>query len=173
MHGRMKGSCRNSGSYQGCGEGRRRGRVLDQGMLRFAVLRRLADEPRHGYDLIKLLQEQSRGVYKPSPGMIYPMLSLLEDQGYLSVTTDGNKRLYALTPQGREFLAQNLGLAVAIDERLATLGNDAVERTRSSFHALRDAVHDRLTIPGQSPELLMQLQGILDRALEEIQRLDP
>ncbi|WP_308387916.1 PadR family transcriptional regulator [Acidithiobacillus sp. AMEEHan] len=146
--------------------------MLDQGMLRYVVLRRIAEQPRHGYDLIKLLEEQSGGTYSPSPGMMYPMLSMLEDQGILSVTLEGNKRLYHLTEQGQKFLAQNQALAAAIEERLSNLGKDAGEQTRVRLRALQDAVHERISLPGKSPEWMLQVQEILAKALEEIQALD-
>lgn len=171
LKGKEGGGCQGVTGARWCGEGKRRGRMLDQGMLRFVVLKRLAEQPRHGYDLMKLLQEQSQGVYIPSPGMIYPMLSLLEDQGYVSTTVEGNKRLYALTEQGRHLLQQNLSLAVAIEERLATLGNDAVERTRLRLHALRDAVQEHLLVPRQDPAALQKIQNVLTKALEEIQSI--
>ena len=167
------GSCRNPESSGACrgGSGRRRGRMLDQGMLRFVVLRHIARQPRHGYDLIKLLQEQSGGVYSPSPGMIYPMLSMLEDLGYVSVEMEGSKRLYSLTEQGQNFLDQNRALATAIEERLSALRNDDAERVRTRLHALRDAVQERMPLQQVDPDIIGRLESILDKALQDIQAL--
>ncbi|UTV82113.1 PadR family transcriptional regulator [Acidithiobacillus sp. YTS05] len=167
-----KGEALCGKSSKKCGDGRRRARLLDQGMLRFVILKRLAERPAHGYELIKFLQEQSKDVYSPSPGMLYPMLYLMEDQGYLSTISEGNKRLYQVTEQGFGFLQQNWGLAVAVEERLAAMGSDEVEKTRSQLHALRDAVHERMGLNGQQPKLLQQMQSILQEALDKIQALD-
>lgn len=152
-------------------DGRRRGRMLDQGMLRYVVLKYIGQQPRHGYDLIKILQEQSGGVYSPSPGMIYPMLTMLEDLGYVSVASEGSKKLYQLTSQGRDFLAQNQELARAIENRLSALREQGAGRVRASLHALRDAVHERLPLTQGDPVLRERMVVVLEKALAEIQAL--
>ena len=151
--------------------GRRRGRMLDQGMLRYVVLKYIGQQPRHGYDLIKILQEQSGGVYSPSPGMIYPMLSMLEDLGYVSVASEGSKKLYQLTSQGQDFLAQNQELAQAIENRLSALREQGAGRVRAKLHALRDAVHERLPLAQGDSVLRERMVVVLEKALAEIQAL--
>ncbi|WP_414041788.1 PadR family transcriptional regulator [Acidithiobacillus sp. M4-SHS-6] len=151
--------------------GRRRGRMLDQGMLRYVVLKYIGQQPRHGYDLIKILQEQSGEVYSPSPGMIYPMLSMLEDLGYVSVANEGSKKLYYLTSQGQDFLAQNQELAQAIENRLSALREQGAGRVRARLHALRDAVHERLPLAQGDPVLQERMATVLEKALVEIQAL--
>src|ERR1700675_2677186 len=76
-----------------------RGRIFDQGDLRFVILRLIAEKPRHGYEIIKDIEDRLAGSYSPSPGVIYPTLTLLEELGYASVTaSEGGKKLYAITP---------------------------------------------------------------------------
>ena len=83
------------------GFGRQRQRRDD---IKFVLLELLKDEPHHGYELIKALEERSAGFYRPSPGMVYPILQLLEDEGNLTSATVDNKRVYTITDAGREVL---------------------------------------------------------------------
>src|SRR5215212_1448786 len=81
--------------------GRRGSRMFDQGALRLVVLGLIAEEPRHGYDVIKALEERFAGTYSPSPGSIYPMLQMLEEADLVSSVMSGNKRLFSITDAGR------------------------------------------------------------------------
>ncbi len=86
------------------------GRFLEHGDLRFVVLALLADQPAHGYELIKALEERTGGAYRPSPGVIYPLLSLLEDEGFIRpVAAEGGRKAYEITDEGRAALEQNRG----------------------------------------------------------------
>lgn len=87
------------------GRGGRRGRFFDHGDLRVVVLALIGEQPRHGYEIIKALEEKTGGAYAPSPGVIYPTLALLEDEGLAAVETEGGRKLYTLTDAGREALA--------------------------------------------------------------------
>ena len=87
----------------GRGPGRRRQR---RGDIKFALLELLAERPRHGYELIKELEERFGGFYRPSPGTVYPTLQLLEDEGHLSVAEQGGKKTYSLTESGHRLLAE-------------------------------------------------------------------
>lgn len=161
------------GQRRGCGGGRgRRGpRLLDPGMLRYLVLKHIAQQPRHGYDLIKLLQKQTGGLYTPSPGMIYPMLTLLEDLGHVTVEAEGNKKLYAITEQGRMFLQQNQALVAAIEAQIETRLDAATQHLRDRLMVLRDAVLDRVRAQTLTPEQIRQIETVLDRTIAEIQAL--
>ena len=80
----------------------RGGKMLADGDLRLIVLALLDEGPRHGYDIIKALEEKSGGLYSPSPGVVYPTLTYLEEAGYATASTDGNKRVYTITDAGRD-----------------------------------------------------------------------
>ena len=81
--------------------GGRMGRFFDHGDLRFVVLKLIAEKPRYGYEVIKEIEERLGGAYSPSPGVVYPTLTLLEELGYATVSSaEGNKKLYAITPEG-------------------------------------------------------------------------
>jgi DNA-binding PadR family transcriptional regulator len=85
----------------------RMGRMLASGDLRLIALYLIEQQPRHGYDLIKAIEEKTGGFYSPSPGVVYPALTYLEEAGYVTSTADGNKKLYTITDEGRAHLADN------------------------------------------------------------------
>ncbi|WP_236020872.1 PadR family transcriptional regulator [Devosia sediminis] len=83
------------------------GRMLASGDLRLVALYFIEQQPRHGYDLIKAVEERSNGVYSPSPGIVYPALTYLEEAGYVTSAADGNKKLYTITAEGKTHLEEN------------------------------------------------------------------
>ena len=95
------------GDFGGGDEGMPRGRKFSSDDLQLLLLALLADEPRHGYELIKALEERSNGFYAPSPGMVYPALTYLEELNYATVEAEGNRKRYALAEAGRTYLAAN------------------------------------------------------------------
>jgi len=94
------------------------GRKLASGDLQLVLLTLLAERPSHGYELIKALEERSGGFYSPSPGMVYPALTWLEEVGYASVTAEGAKKLYNITDAGRAYLKDNQDAAQAMLSQL-------------------------------------------------------
>ena len=89
----------------------RGGRFFDQGDLRLVILALLAEQPRHGYEIIKAIEERLGGAYAPSPGVVYPTLTWLEELGYAEVqSAQGNRKLYAITAEGRAFLLLDAAL---------------------------------------------------------------
>jgi DNA-binding PadR family transcriptional regulator len=79
---------------------------FQKGDLKYVILGLIKDKPRHGYEIIRELEEQSHGMYKPSPGAVYPTLQMLEEMGYASATERDGKKIYAITEQGRQFLVE-------------------------------------------------------------------
>jgi len=104
------------------GDEMRAGRMLGQGDLRFIMLALIAEQPRHGYEIIKLIEDETEGWYAPSPGIVYPTLTFLEETGYVTAQTEGVKKLYAITDAGRANLKDNRELVAAVRERLAAAG---------------------------------------------------
>lgn len=157
---------------QGRGRGRRqRKRLMESGMLRYIVLDAIATQPRHGYELIKLLEEQSGGWYTPSSGVIYPMLNLLEDNGYVSVQAQGSKKRYFITEEGKRFLQENQVLVNAIRERLTRSGTAEIESVRDRLEILREVVHDHVQGKQASAQDIRSLIAILDQTITKIQAL--
>jgi DNA-binding PadR family transcriptional regulator len=87
--------------------GRRSGRLFDHGELRLVVLALISERPRHGYEIIKEIEDRVAGTYTPSPGVIYPTLTMLEELGHATVTENEGKKLYAITADGTAYLAAN------------------------------------------------------------------
>ena len=107
------------------GGGPRRRQVFESGEMKFVILRLLKEKPRHGYEVIKALEEQLGGWYTPSPGTVYPTLQLLEDQGYVRIEESEGKKVYHITVEGEKFL----------EEHHTTL-DDILDRVREAVHGV-------------------------------------
>jgi len=115
------------------------GRMLAQGDLKLIALALIEQQPRHGYDIIKVIEETTAGWYAPSPGVVYPTLTFLEEVGFLTAQPEGAKKLYVITPEGRANLADNRAIADAVLDRLAAFGARALMmRERDSAAAVDD-----------------------------------
>jgi DNA-binding PadR family transcriptional regulator len=110
------------GPFGGGGGGMRSARVLASGDLQLLILLLLSEKPRHGYEIIKAIEEHSSGVYTPSPGMVYPALTFLEETGYATATAEGTKKLFSITTDGTEHLTKNRSAAEELWNRLALFG---------------------------------------------------
>jgi DNA-binding PadR family transcriptional regulator len=115
------------------------GRILAQGDLRLIALALIAEQPRHGYEIIKLVEEKTAGWYSPSPGIVYPTLTYLEDVGYVTVETEGSKKLYTITDEGRDYLEANRALTDAVLERLDAFGKRVARMRRDDTAESGDA----------------------------------
>lgn len=115
------------------GRGMGPGRKLGSADLQLLILALLAEKPRHGYEIIKALDERSNGFYSPSPGMVYPALTYLEEIGYATVAAEGAKKLYSITETGLANLEQNRTAVDTLLEQLAFIGKkmDGVRRAMS------------------------------------------
>ena len=154
--------------------------MLADGDLRLIVLALLEEGPRHGYDIIKALEEKSSGVYSPSPGVVYPTLTYLEEIGYVTATADGNKKVYAITDTGRAYLAENRELADMVLEGLDRFGRKMAQ-AKAWWEGERDGRKERKErdrdIPGvvdevndARRELKSSIAEALQDASEDIQR---
>ena len=121
----------SAGSGAGVG-GFGAGRKLGAADLQLLVLAMLAEKPRHGYEIIKALDERSHGYYSPSPGMVYPALTYLEEIEHATVEADGAKKLYSITDAGLAHLEANRSTVDTLIEQLAWIG-DRMERVRRAF----------------------------------------
>src|SRR6201996_7769326 len=111
------------GPFHERGFGGGRERFFDNGHLRLVILQLIADKPSYGYEIIKAIEERLSGGYAPSPGVVYPTLTLLEEEGLATVTsTEGNKKLYAATEEGKAYLKTNQALLKAIFGRMQAAG---------------------------------------------------
>jgi DNA-binding PadR family transcriptional regulator len=98
--------------------GSRRGTSFKRGDLKYVILDLLKDKPRHGYDIIRELEQLSYGFYKPSPGVIYPTLQMLQEMGYVSSTEQEGKRIYSITEEGLRFLDSQSNIADGVRRQM-------------------------------------------------------
>jgi len=110
------------GGFRGAGPGRRTARMLASGDLQVVILLLLSDKPRHGYEIIKAFEERSSGVYTPSPGMVYPALTYLEEMGYAVAAAEGTKKLYSITADDSAHLTKHEAAANEVWNQLASFG---------------------------------------------------
>ncbi len=120
------------GRHGGGGDMVRAGRMLAQGDVRLIALALIAEQPRHGYEIIKVLEDKTAGWYSPSPGIVYPTLTYLEEASYVTAQTEGTKKLYTITDEGRAYLEENRDFVDAVLERLSAIG-EKVSRMRRHF----------------------------------------
>ena len=107
------------GEHFGRRHGRRAERIFDQGDLRFVILRLVGEQPRHGYEIIKAIEERVGGAYSPSPGVVYPTLTLLEELGYVTVEPQaGGKKLYRISAEGEAALEEKKATVDGIFRRM-------------------------------------------------------
>ncbi len=169
------------GAFFGGGGPRRRGgpfgggRMFEQGDLKLVILRLLDEKPRHGYEIIKELEDRSGGSYTPSAGAIYPTLTMLEDLGYaVSTPEEGGKKVYAITDAGRAHLAENLPLVDEIFDRVNQFGDavfgDHVRPARDAMVGLVREFGAAMLGGRRSPEQVSAIAEILRRAADEIRR---
>jgi DNA-binding PadR family transcriptional regulator len=150
-------------------------RVFDQGDLRYVLLRLIADSPRHGYELIKAIEEKFGGTYSPSPGVIYPTLTLLEELGYIRPeTAEGPRKQFVITPEGTAFLAANQAVVDQIFARMAEIGQayagGPAPEIRRAMQNLEAALTIRLGRGPLTAEQIRAVTGALDRAAGEIEQ---
>ena len=112
-------------------------RMLAQGDLRLVALALIAEAPRHGYEIIKQLEEKTADWYSPSPGIVYPTLTYLEEAGYVTASTEGSKKLYTITDEGKAYLDANRDIIKVVLDRLAAIG-EKVGRWRRANRSERE-----------------------------------
>lgn len=155
--------------------GRRGGRLFDYGELRLLVLALIAQAPAHGYELIKTIEDRFGGTYTPSPGVIYPTLSWLEDMGYATVEAEGGRKSYAITDEGKTFLEANRAAADALFERGGG-GESGGRRGRSlqvmrAMHNLKTALRLRLVAAPADEAAIDAIAAAIDEAAQKIGKL--
>ena len=157
------------------GEGRSR-RMFDGGELRLVLLKLIADEPRHGYDLIRQIEELTGGAYAPSPGVVYPTITLLDDMGFIAQQqSEGAKKAFAVTEAGAAELDANKELVETLMARLTALGDERqktdVKSVRRAMGNLREVLINRLGAGDFDERSLNDVVALIDEAAQKIERL--
>jgi len=172
-HGRHGGFAGGWGPERGYGRGEGRERHFDNGELRLVILQLIAGKPSYGYEIIKAIEERLSGGYAPSPGVVYPTLTLLEEEGYATVSsTEGNKKLYAATESGVQYLTENKAVIKAIFGRMEQAGK-VFGRGRSpqimrAIMNLKYALRLRTERGNLSPEQIGKVAEAIDAAARVI-----
>lgn len=153
-----------------------RGRFFDNGVLRLVVLALIAEQPRHGYEIIKEIEERTGGAYAPSAGVIYPTLTLLEETGQIEVANaEGNKKLYAVTDAGRATVEENRAAIDAVLARFAEAGSNVrPEHNPRLFRAvenMRLAMRLKMQSGTLTPEQIDALADLLDETARKIEQV--
>jgi len=165
------------GSDWGGGRGRHgRRRVFEAGELRLVLLKLITDQPRHGYDLIRAIEEMTHGTYAPSPGIVYPTLTMLQDMGLIEEAKgEGARKVFAPTAEGKDHLAEKAEEVEALLERLEDLGSDERKAggapIKRAVGNLLSALWHRATREDMNEEGLHEIAAILDEAAQKIERL--
>lgn len=163
------GSGRHRGRWRG-------GRMFEQGDLKYVILRLLSEKPRHGYEIIKAMEERLGGTYSPSPGAVYPTLQFLEDAGYAKTSVDeGGRKIYEITNEGRKYLEDNKSSVDEIFDRIADFagsffGGPMVE-VHHAFKNVARATYSTATRT-HDVEKLRKIREILNRATAEIEAIN-
>ena len=161
--------------WSGGRRGRRARRMFEGGELRLVLLKLIADDPRHGYDLIRAIEEMTGGEYAPSPGVVYPTLTLLQDMGFIEESAvEGPRKPFQATDEGRNYLEERAEEVEALFERLQDLKPRA-EHTAGpaigrAVRNLMTALSHRVGRDGLDEELLLEIAAILDEAAQKIER---
>ncbi len=162
------------GGRDGSGGGRR-GRMFDGGELKLVLLGLIGEAPRHGYDLIREIEERTGGAYAPSPGVIYPTLTLLDDMGLIEGVADGSKKQFAITDAGRAELDAKAAELKTLMDRLAELGAQRAKTDTGpvsrAMGNLRAVLANRVTADGVTPETLHDIAALLDEVAQKVERL--
>jgi DNA-binding PadR family transcriptional regulator len=172
-HGRHEDFEDSAFGFGGRGwSGGRGSRMFGHGDLRLVLLALIQEKPRHGYDLIRAIEEKFNGAYAPSPGAVYPTLTMLEEQDHVrSEAAGGGKKLYTITPDGEAFLAENRATVDALMARMdvaasAFRGRSTPDAVRESYRTLKHALHMR---SGQWTQAEVdRVRAIIEKAARDI-----
>jgi DNA-binding PadR family transcriptional regulator len=165
------------GDWDGSGRRRRgRRRVFEPGELRLVLLKLIADQPRHGYDLIRAIEDMTHGTYAPSPGVVYPTLTMLQDMGFIEEAKgEGPRKAFAVTEEGRTHLHEKADEVEALLARLDDMGSDQRKAggapIKRAVGNLLSALWHRVTRDEVTEQTLHEVAAILDEAAQKIERL--
>jgi DNA-binding PadR family transcriptional regulator len=160
------------GRHRGGPFGGRGPRMFDPGALRLVVLGLIAEQPRHGYDIIKALEAKFQGAYSPSPGAIYPMLQMLEEADLVVSQANGNKRLYSITEEGKAYLEQHAAELARINAQIDEASNEAGEASLGDeMRALRWTLFGMVRRGALTADQARKARDILRKARRDLEDL--
>lgn len=147
--------------------------MFGSGDLRYVILQLISEKPSHGYEIIKSIQERLGGTYAPSPGVVYPMLTMLEEMGHIAGTSEGARKRYTITEEGTKALAENKEMVDALFARIDHLRQ---EYTRQRPQQIERAVENlrmalRMKMGSLTTEQIHAVTDIIDNAAKQIERI--
>jgi DNA-binding PadR family transcriptional regulator len=153
--------------------GRRKRRVFRRGDLKYMVLGLLEEKPMHGYEVMQRLEEESGGYYSASPGSVYPVLQMLEDQGYVRAQQADGKKVYHITEEGRAFLHEHRDRVEDVTDRVDDFasmftGRGMGELTRTFVRMAQVSLQQAMEAAGDR-DAVESLRAVLERATNEIE----
>ncbi len=152
--------------------GGRLARLLEHGDLKMLVLHLINEKPRHGYEIIKAIEDLAGGAYAPSPGVVYPTLTLLEEIGQVESTMEGSRKSFAITPAGAEVLAENKGAVEAILARIAaSQPREQALPVIRAMENLKTALRLKLGGRATSADAARKIADALDAAARQIEEI--
>lgn len=149
--------------------------LFERGDLKYVILDLLKDKPRHGYEIIRALEERFGGFYTPSPGAVYPTLQMLEDMGYVAGTEQDGKKVYAITEAGRQFLVERRGVVDDISDRMKDwLGpevGDELREIRREMHEFGHLLKHQARGRWADPQKLRRIREVIARARKDVEAI--
>ncbi len=155
------------------GRGRGRRQMFESGEMKFVILRLVKEKPRHGYEIIKALEERMGGCYVPSAGTVYPTLQLLEDQGYVKVVETEGKKVYHITAEGEAFLEENRStlddILGRVKDAVHGFAGGSMADLNQVFASLARQTFRKAWRAGPEDDKTRKIVEVLKRALTEIE----
>jgi DNA-binding PadR family transcriptional regulator len=146
--------------------------MFGAGDLRYVLLQLISEKPSHGYEIIKSIEERLGGTYAPSPGIVYPMLTMMEEMGWASAVTEGTRKLYSITEDGAKALAENKAMVDALFARMDSVrreyANQRPQQIERAVENLRTAL--RMKMGSLTTEQIHAITDIIDDAVKKIER---
>ena len=153
------------------------GRVFEQGDLKYVILRLLEEKPRHGYEVIKELEDRFGGAYSPSPGTVYPTLTMLEDLGYAKANQDdGGRKVYSITPEGSAYLKEHSTTVDSIFDRIAQFMEGFLDapmmEVNGAFRRVARSAYSQASRNVNDKAKLEAIRDVLVRAAAELEQME-
>lgn len=153
---------------------RMRWRMFERGDLKFVILRLIADKPMHGYEVMRALEEESQGMYRASPGSVYPTLQMLEDEGYLGSDESSGKKVYHITDEGEAYLERNRDVVDDVLDRVSDFTDrffgEGMRDLSASFSRLAQMTFETAMRSGSDRETLADMNEVLEEAIRGMRR---
>jgi DNA-binding PadR family transcriptional regulator len=147
--------------------------MFGSGDLRYVILQLISEKPSHGYEIIKSIEERLGGTYAPSPGVVYPMLTMLEEMGHITGASEGSRKQYSITDEGSKALAENKEIVDALFARIENVRQQSArqrpQQIERALENLRMAL--RMKMGSLTTEQVHAVTDIIDAAAKQIERI--